>query len=78
MNEFVRPTGQSRARPMIWLLLAAAAAGFVVANVHLVYVAITSQPACVTHLKHGEGDTARGLFSAAQSSCSAPAGADHS
>ena len=59
----------------LWLLLAAAMAAIVVAaNAHLIYVATNSQPACVTHLKQGEGDATRGLFSAAESSCSpAPA-----
>jgi hypothetical protein len=40
-----------------------------VANWHLVYVAVTSQPDCVSHLRLGNGDAARGAFSAAQSSC---------
>ena len=63
-----------RTRIRLWLLLAAIAAIFVGANAHLIYVATTSQPACVTHLRQGEGDAARGHFSAAQSSCSpAPA-----
>jgi hypothetical protein len=57
----------------LWLLLAVAVAAVVAANAHLVYVATMSQPACVTHLKQGESDATRGLFSAAQSSCSPPA-----
>ena len=63
---------EARPRAMIrlWLLLAITAAIVLAANVHLLYVATTSQPACVTHLKQGEGDSARGLFSAAESSCS--------
>jgi hypothetical protein len=55
-----------------WVLLAVAAAVFIAANAHLIYVATMSQPACLTHLKQGEGDATRGLFSAAQSSCSPP------
>ena len=39
----------------------------VVANVHLVYVAVTSQPDCVAHLRAGEA--AGGGYSAAKSSC---------
>ncbi len=42
------------------------------ANAHLIYVAATSQPACVAHLKHGQGDATRGQFSAAVSSCAPP------
>jgi hypothetical protein len=82
MNGLVMPDRQPRARPRIclWLLLAVAAAVLIGANAHLIYVATTSQPACITHLKQGKGDAARGLFSAAQSSCSppAPVNADHS
>jgi hypothetical protein len=74
MNELAMPDKQPRARPMIslWVLLAVAAAVFIAANAHLIYVAAISQPACLTHLKQGEGDATRGLFSAAQSSCSPP------
>jgi hypothetical protein len=54
----------------LWLLLAVAAAIVLAANAHLIYVATMSQPTCVTHLRQGEGDSARGLFSAAESSCS--------
>ena len=55
----------------LWLLLVAVMAAIVVAaNAHLIYVAKISQPGCVAHLTQGEGDATRGLFSAAQSSCS--------
>ncbi|WP_065754029.1 hypothetical protein [Bradyrhizobium paxllaeri] len=72
MNDLARSDKQPRARPMIglWVVLAAAVAVLVAANAHLVYVAIMSQPACVAHLRQGEGDAARGRFSAAKSSCS--------
>jgi hypothetical protein len=74
MNELGMSDKRQRARPVIslWILLAVAAAVFITANAHLIYVATMSQPACVTHLKQGEGDTTRGLFSAAESSCSPP------
>ena len=74
MNELAMADQQPRVRPMIslWVLLAVAAAVFIAANAHLIYVATMSQPACLTHLKQGEGDATRGLFSAAQSSCSPP------
>ena len=63
----------------LWLVVALAAAAVLAANAHLIYVATISQPACVTHLRQGEGNVERGLFSAAQSSCSPPlAGAGHS
>ena len=40
----------------------------VLANIHLVYAAIRSQPDCITHLKPGVGGES-GTYSAAQSSC---------
>lgn len=51
----------------IYISIAAAVLLLVLANAHLVYVAITSQPDCVTHLK-GSGE-ATGNFRAARSSC---------
>jgi hypothetical protein len=40
-----------------------------IANSHLVYVAITSQPECVAHVHRGESAPMEGRFSAARSSC---------
>jgi len=54
----------------LWLLVGVALAAVLAANAHLVYVATTSQPACVNHVRQGEGSAEHGLFSAAQSSCS--------
>lgn len=49
----------------IWILVGAAAVVFAAANIHLVYVALNSQPACVPHAKAaGEGK-----FMAAKSAC---------
>jgi hypothetical protein len=42
-------------------------AGLLLANAHLVYVAFTSQPSCVSHLKVPDGSTDH--FRAAKSSC---------
>ena len=44
-----RPTGKAA----LWLLVVAALALVIGANAHLVYVALTSQPACVAHLRPG-------------------------
>jgi hypothetical protein len=57
-----------KTRPVVW---AAIGAGLLllIANSHLVYVAIVSQPECVAHVRQGEGDPAHGKFSAARSSC---------
>lgn len=54
-------------RNAFWLALAAVlAGGLILANAHLVYVAIGSQPACVPHAKTaGE----QGQLRAAGSSC---------
>jgi hypothetical protein len=53
----------------IWLLVGLTLLLLVVANGHLVYVAMTSQPDCVAHIRHGEGNGAHERFSAARSSC---------
>lgn len=54
----------------IWLLVAAGLLLVAGANTHLVYVAVTSQPECVAHLRPGEDGGRHGSFSAAQSACS--------
>ena len=41
----------------------------VLANTHLVYVALTSQPECVAHLKIGEAASGKRAFSAAKPAC---------
>ena len=52
----------------IWLLVGLGLLVFVAANGHLVYVAMTSQPDCVAHVRQGEAGT-HDRFSAARSSC---------
>jgi hypothetical protein len=56
-------------RLAIWLLLGFGMLVVVAANGHLVYVAMTSQPDCVAHVRHGEGNSTQGRFGAAKSSC---------
>jgi len=53
----------------IWLAVAAGLLLIVGANTHLVYVAVTSQPECVAHVRPGEGGVQPGSFSAADSAC---------
>ena len=62
--------GSRRVRPMIAAAAIAGAALLLVAlaNAHLVYVAFSSQPDCVAHVKGGERAGA-GAFRAAKSSC---------
>ena len=59
----------SAAALLAGLIAAAGIVVFVVANTHLVYVAVTSQPDCVPHLKAGEGASGKGAFSAARPAC---------
>jgi hypothetical protein len=65
---------RARTPSWVWLLLMAVAAIFLAANAHLIYVATTSQPACVEHFRHsqmqGQGVAEHGQLAAAQSSCS--------
>ncbi len=52
---------------LLWILTAAAMIVFVGANAHLVYVAVSSEPGCVAHLKDKSG-TPSG-YRAAKSAC---------
>lgn len=63
------PRTGRRLRPKLLISLAVALAflGFGLANAHLVYVAITTQPECVDHIKE-RGDV-DGLFRAAAPVC---------
>jgi hypothetical protein len=71
MNDAVFQAPQrKRSIAGLWLLTALVVAVILAANARLVYVATTSQPACVAHIRQGEGSAERGRFSAAQSSCS--------
>jgi len=59
---------RARGRRMaLWLAIGAGLLLVAGANVHLVYVAATSQSGCVDHVRSGEA--ARGGFSAADSAC---------
>lgn len=56
-----------RRPPLGWIVGLSIVAVLVLANAHLVYVAFTSQPACVTHLKAPDGTPDH--FRAAKSGC---------
>ena len=62
-------TRRGTTKPFVWAAIGAGLLLLLIANSHLVYMAITSQPECVAHLRQGEGDAAHGKFSAARSSC---------
>ena len=59
-----------RAKAGIWLIFGSAVLLLIAANWHLVYVATTSEPGCVAHVRRGENPPQSGQFSAAESSCS--------
>jgi hypothetical protein len=69
MNEAGAATRPTRTRTILWLAIGAGVLLLLIANSHLVYIAITSQPDCVAHLRQGEGSAKDGRFSAARSSC---------
>lgn len=54
-------------RTIALMVAGAAVATLLVANAHLVYVAVASQPGCVAHLKAEAGEP--GAYRAARSSC---------
>jgi hypothetical protein len=62
-------TRQIRTRTVLWLAVGAALLLLLIANSHLVYVAVMSQPECVAHVRQGEGSAKDGRFSVARSSC---------
>jgi len=70
MSDSVTDPHQRKRIAWLWLLSAVGIAAILAANAHLVYVAIRSQPACVVHLRPGDGHVEGSQFSAAQSSCS--------
>ncbi len=65
-NAATRPI---RTKVVLWSAIGAGLLLLLVANSHLVYVAIVSQPECVAHVHQGEGSAKDGKFSAARSSC---------
>jgi len=58
---------RKRVRITVAIIVTACVALFALANIHLVYVAVTSQPECVPHGKAGA--PAGGPLQAAKSSC---------
>ena len=60
---------RSNAALLASLIAAAGILLLVLANTHLVYVAVTSEPECVAHLKGGEAASGKGAFSAAKPAC---------
>ena len=69
MNGAGAAAKQSRTRTILWLAVGAGLLLVLIANSHLVYMAVMSQPDCVAHVRQGEGSAKDGRFSAARSSC---------
>jgi hypothetical protein len=66
-----------RSRAAIWWLVVGGLLLVIGANAHLLYVATTSEPGCVAHVRPGDGGGPGGPFSAADSSCTPqPSGPD--
>lgn len=63
----VAVTKRSKWPVLAWGLAAAVLLVMAVANIHLVYVAVESQPECVAHLK--EAGSKAGAFRAAKPAC---------
>lgn len=59
----------AKTRALIWMAVTLGVLLLTAVNVHLVYVAVTSQPDCVAHARPGEASGTH-TFGAAASSCS--------
>lgn len=75
MSDIAPSAGRSETRRKtrgLTIVGAAVVAGLLfvlLANFHLVYVAVTSQPECVEHIKADVAPAPAGSFSAAKSAC---------
>ncbi|WP_245450930.1 hypothetical protein [Borborobacter arsenicus] len=67
--KMAAPQRRTRIRLIVGACIAVGLAVFVAANVHLVYVSVTSQPDCVAHAKETGSGPARTVYRAARSSC---------
>jgi hypothetical protein len=71
MTAVAKPAGRSRMTVAVALAIAIGLALIVAANAHLLYVAVTSQPDCIAHVRRGDDTSKDNGFSAATSSCTA-------
>ena len=69
MSDTGAATDQFRTKAVVWASICAGLLLLLIANSHLVYMAVVSQPDCVAHIRQGEGVSKEGKFSAARSSC---------
>jgi hypothetical protein len=61
---------ESRHRIALAVLVVAGLAALLLANMHLVFVAVGSEPGCVAHVQMRASTTGTSGFAAAQSACS--------
>ncbi|MGE3966879.1 MAG: hypothetical protein AB7F08_01480 [Dongiaceae bacterium] len=66
-NHAIDRGRRGQSRRLVWYLAGAAVLGLLLANAHLIYVAVVSQPDCVPHLK--ESGRSEGGYRAAGSAC---------
>ena len=69
MSSTVAILRRVKTKPLLWAAVGAGLLLLLIANSHLVYVAVMSQPDCVAHVRPGESAARDGKFSAARSSC---------
>jgi hypothetical protein len=69
MSSIGAAVRRDKTRLILWTAVGAGLLLVLVANSHLVYTAVMSQPDCVAHIRPGEGAAKDGKFSAARSSC---------
>ncbi|SDJ37102.1 hypothetical protein SAMN05216338_104756 [Bradyrhizobium sp. Rc2d] len=69
MSGVVKSHGGWKTKSIVWLSVGFGLMVLAAANAQLLYVAVSSQPDCVAHFRHGEGSRTTS-FSAATSSCS--------
>jgi hypothetical protein len=70
VTQASRPLPFLNKKIAIWVLIVFGLIVLGAANTHLVYMAVATQPDCVTHLKSGEAKVTPSSFSAAKSVCS--------
>ncbi|MCW3473184.1 hypothetical protein [Limobrevibacterium gyesilva] len=68
-DRFVPPRRGGGAKLVVGLSIGFGLLGLGFANAHLVYVAVTSQPDCVAHLKERGDRAGQAMFRAARSAC---------
>ena len=56
-------------KALVWTMVGAGLTLVLLANVHFVYMAVSSQPDCIDHIRRGATVAEAGKFSAASSSC---------